>query len=67
MCGRRRPKGQASSHRSSRSTIGTWLGPQEQLADRVRGCLFGAALGDAAGLSAEFMSKAEVLDQGRVG
>ena len=32
------------------------------LADRVRGTLFGAALGDAAGLAAEFLSKDETVD-----
>jgi len=32
------------------------------LADRVRGCIFGAALGDAAGLACEFLSAAQVAD-----
>eukprot|EP00928_Gymnodinium_smaydae_P077453 TRINITY_DN6080_c0_g1_i2.p1 TRINITY_DN6080_c0_g1~~TRINITY_DN6080_c0_g1_i2.p1 ORF type:complete len:417 (+),score=83.21 TRINITY_DN6080_c0_g1_i2:64-1251(+) len=32
------------------------------LADRVRGCIFGAALGDAAGLAAEFLSPSQVAD-----
>lgn len=31
------------------------------LADRVKGCLFGAALGDAAGLATEFMNSADAV------
>ena len=42
-------------------TSATSLAP-EALADRVRGAIFGAALGDAAGLAAEFLSGAEVSD-----
>eukprot|EP00438_Fugacium_kawagutii_P030362 Skav223245 [mRNA] locus=scaffold2231:451455:452681:+ [translate_table: standard] len=34
----------------------------EVLADRIRGALFGAALGDAAGLATEFLSGAEALE-----
>jgi ADP-ribosylglycohydrolase len=48
----------------------TWPAPpqgasvldQVRLADRVRGCLFGAALGDAAGLAAEFLGARQVAD-----
>lgn len=31
-----------------------------ELADRVRGCIFGAALGDAAGLAGEFLSRQQI-------
>jgi len=31
------------------------------LADKIRGCIFGAALGDAVGLATEFLSKEQVL------
>lgn len=34
----------------------------ERLADRIRGTVFGAALGDSAGLAAEFLSADETLD-----
>ena len=34
----------------------------EKLADRIRGTVFGAALGDSAGLAAEFLSADETLD-----
>ncbi|CAK9068190.1 unnamed protein product [Durusdinium trenchii] len=36
--------------------------PPQVLADRVRGTVFGAALGDAAGLATEFLSHAEAVD-----
>ena len=35
---------------------------REALADRVRGTVFGAALGDAAGLATEFLSKEEAVE-----
>lgn len=35
---------------------------KEELWDRISGLLWGAALGDAAGLATEFMSKAEAVD-----
>jgi len=35
---------------------------REALADRLRGCLFGAALGDAAGLATEFLTRAQAQD-----
>lgn len=35
---------------------------ERDLADKVRGLIFGAALGDAAGLATEFLSKAQALE-----
>ncbi|KAL1519132.1 hypothetical protein AB1Y20_003395 [Prymnesium parvum] len=39
---------------------GASLLPPERLADRIRGLVFGAALGDAAGLATEFLSRKTV-------
>lgn len=58
----------ASLERSARGD--QWPQPEEgasslspeQVADRVRGCLFGLALGDAAGLACEFLSGAQARE-----
>ena len=45
----------ADDERSRRSCLS-----DDVIADRIRGCIFGCALGDAVGLATEFMSSAEV-------
>lgn len=55
----------------SRERYAPWASPmptgasvlsEEEIADKVRGLVFGAALGDATGLATEFLSRAQVRD-----